>query len=102
MEFDKAQGLKSLVVKWGIPRALLAARLFHAFTILFFVEAGLAAHLGKFYFITIALIALAFIAENQMVRANDLSRVGAAFFTVNGLVGILFLAGTWLDIYLGV
>lgn len=99
--FDQAQGLKSLVVKLGIKKALNVARLFHFFTVICFMASGVFASLGSIYFITIGVIALAFGIEHKMVHANDLSRVNAAFFTVNGLVGIFFLAGTLLDLYWG-
>ncbi len=97
-DFDRREGLHSLVVRLGIARALLLARVFHAFTILLFVAFGLLAHATWPYYATVGLIAGLLAYEHSLVKADDLSRVNAAFFTVNGFISLIFLAGVTLAI----
>lgn len=99
-DFDKKNKVGSLVVKWGPPKALSAARYFHALSVLFFMGMGLWAPLGATYFVTVALIGVFLIWEHTLIKPNDLSRIDAAFFTMNGLVSVFYLAGVFLDQYL--
>lgn len=96
-EFDRKAKLKSLVVKWGIPKSLWAARLFHLATVLLFALLGWITGLNFIYGITLLAIALFLIYEHSLVKANDLSQINMAFFTVNGFVGMIFLAGVILE-----
>jgi 4-hydroxybenzoate polyprenyltransferase len=97
-DFDRGAGLHSLVVRLGISRALWAARLFHVGTIALFLLFGRALNLRWTYEATVAAIALLLAYEHSLVSAKDLSRVNAAFFNVNGLISLLFLAGVALSI----
>lgn len=97
-QFDRNHGLHSLVVRWGIPKALKAARLFHGMTLILLFLFGRLLELGWIYNLTLLMIALLFLYEHSLVRANDLSRVNAAFFNMNGFVSLLFLGGIILSI----
>lgn len=97
-DFDRGEGLHSLVVRFGIGRALILARLFHAATISLFVAFGLLLHAPWPYFATVGLIAGLLAYEHSLVKADDLSRINAAFFTVNGYISLIFLAGVALAI----
>jgi 4-hydroxybenzoate polyprenyltransferase len=93
-EFDRREGLFSLPASLGIARALHAARLFHVLMLaaLFLLARSFA--MGPAAWAGLAVTALLLLWEHRLVRADDLSRVDAAFFTVNGWIGVLFL-GFW-------
>jgi 4-hydroxybenzoate polyprenyltransferase len=97
-DFDRRSGLHSLVVRWGVGRALLLARLFHLATIAHFVAFGGILHLGWPYHLSLFVIALLLVYEHSLVSEKDLSRINAAFFNVNGFISLLFLAGVVLSI----
>ncbi len=99
VEFDKKSKLKSLVVRLGVPRALQAARFFHLIAFLFFAFTGFYLGLSWIYFSTVILMGAALFYEHTLVSQDDLSKINAAFFNVNGFIGILYLAGTLLEIY---
>ncbi len=101
-DFDREQGLHSLVVRLGVTRALLCARLFHATTLILFFAFGAITHLGWIYNSSLTLIAALLVYEHSLVSAKDLSRVNAAFFNVNGFISLLFFAGVALSLPLGV
>ena len=76
---------------FGIRSALGIARLFHVVTVLLLLWMVVAFGLGKIAVAGVAFVALLLIYEHSLVRHNDLSKVNAAFFTMNGLVSMAFL-----------
>ena len=86
---DRADGLFSLPARLGAGPALWIARAAHAATVVLLVALMPTAGLSWLYGIGAAAVALLLLIENAMVRANDLSRVNLAFFTVNGIVSLL-------------
>jgi len=98
--FDRRTGLQSLVTKLGIGGALWAARAAHLAAVGLLAALGLVAdRLGVVYFAGLAVAALSILAEHAMVRADDLSRVSVAFFTMNGIVSLVLCAATLADVY---
>lgn len=97
-EFDRRQGLHSIPAWLGIAGALRLARLFHVAAVALFAATGWSAGLGVIYYITVGMIAILLIIEHSLVRADDLSRVNAAFFTVNGWVSVGFLIGLFVNL----
>lgn len=97
-EFDKALGLHSMVVKFGIPLSLQIARFMHAASFLFFLAAGIAAGLHWPYFAGLALMGALFVYQHSLLKPHDLSRVDAAFFKANGLISLIFLAAVYLGL----
>ncbi len=97
-EFDKKEGLHSLVVKWGIPKAFAFARLMHVLSILLLIFFGIATHLRGVYFAGIFLMGGLFFYEHTRVKPNDLTQINAAFFTANGLISILFLISVGVSV----
>ncbi|MFX9699920.1 hypothetical protein ABTP10_19430, partial [Acinetobacter baumannii] len=61
------------------------------------IGVGLLCHLGAFYWVGFALVTGMLIYEHSIVKPNDLSRVNAAFFTINGVVSILMFCSILLD-----
>jgi 4-hydroxybenzoate polyprenyltransferase len=92
--FDREAGLHSLPARIGVRRALIAARVFHVAAIAFLLAVHLLAALHPIYLAGIAAIAGLLIYEHSLVRADDLSRVDAAFFTLNGWISVGYLAVT--------
>jgi 4-hydroxybenzoate polyprenyltransferase len=90
--FDRSQGLRSAVVRLGEPRAILLAKLLHGATIPALAIFGWSAGFGAWYFVGLAAAAGILAYEHQLVRPGDLSRLDAAFFTMNGVMSVtLFL-----------
>jgi len=89
-EFDLREGLFSLPRRFGMSGALWIARLFHLIMVACLVLLSISFGLGALSWAGIAAIVLLLLYEHRLVRADDLSRVDAAFFTVNGYVSVLF------------
>jgi 4-hydroxybenzoate polyprenyltransferase len=99
-EFDCATGLFSLPRLCGIKGALLAARVLHALMIVSLLMLVWQLHLGVLALAGVGAVTLLLIYEHGLVKANDLSRVNAAFFTMNGWVSVLFFVFWAADVIL--
>jgi len=93
-EFDRREGLHSIPARFGIAKALAVARGFHVLALGGMAAVGFAAALHPVYWVGMAGIAAFLLWQHRLVRANDLSRVGVAFFNANGAVSVLYLAVT--------
>jgi 4-hydroxybenzoate polyprenyltransferase len=91
-DFDRAQGLHSLPARLGVARALRIARALHVLALLFLLSLWWLLPLHAVYLAGVAAVALLFAYEHSLVRADDLSRVDAAFFAVNGWISVGYLA----------
>jgi 4-hydroxybenzoate polyprenyltransferase len=96
-QFDRQAGLHSIPARFGVARALLAAKLAHATTIALLVATWWRAELGWIYLAAIGVAAVLLVHEHRLVAPDDLSRVDMAFFTLNGWVGVGLFAGLVLD-----
>jgi 4-hydroxybenzoate polyprenyltransferase len=90
VEFDHRHSLHSIPVRFGIPRALVFARVAHALAIVFLLVVALVEPLHPAYLAGLAIVAALFVYEHSLVTAHDLSKIDAAFFTVNGWIGVLY------------
>jgi len=91
-DFDRAEGLHSIPRKFGIPRSLWISRLFHAGAFSALVALYLTTNLGALALVGVIGTGALLIYQHTLVRASDLSRLNAAFFTTNAFVSvILFL-----------
>jgi 4-hydroxybenzoate polyprenyltransferase len=95
--FDRAQGLRSAVVRLGERRAILLAKLLHGVTIPALALFGWGAGFGAWYFAGLVVAAGILAYEHQLVRPGDLSRLDAAFFTMNGVMSVTVFAFALLD-----
>jgi 4-hydroxybenzoate polyprenyltransferase len=91
VEFDQKAGLHSMVRRLGVSRALGFAKILHAAFLVLLFAFGFLAHLGPIFSVAAALIGAFLVYEHALVRADDLRRVNAAFFTVNGAISVFFL-----------
>jgi 4-hydroxybenzoate polyprenyltransferase len=98
-EFDCREGLFSLPRRLGIAGALLLSRLMHAVMVACLFALVWAFHLGPVAIAGVAAVTALLIYEQSLVKAHDLSRVDAAFFTVNGYVSVLFFVFWAVDIF---
>ena len=86
--FDRAEGLRSAVVRLGESRAILLAKLLHGVTIPALAVSGYGAGFGLWYYVGLVVAAVILAYEHQLVRPGDLSRLDAAFFTMNGVMSV--------------
>ena len=91
VEFDRKHALHSIPARFGIPHALLLARAAHVIAIACLLSVSFVEPLHWSYFAGLGLIAALFLYEHSLVKADDLSKIDAAFFTVNGWIGVLYL-----------
>jgi 4-hydroxybenzoate polyprenyltransferase len=91
IEFDRGEGLHSVPAALGAHGALLVSRILHTLSVGSFVLLGLLfPEFGLLYFVGVAVIAGMLLYEQSLVRADDFSRIDAAFFNVNGAISLLF------------
>lgn len=88
-EFDKKAGLRSIPARFGIARSLWMARLFHFQAWFVLVVLFISSGLGVVALIGVGLVAALLVYQHKLVKANDLSRMNAAFFTTNAFVSVI-------------
>lgn len=98
-EFDRRMGLYSLPSRLGRASALRISRLVHAIAIVLFAAVALTSSLGVWYALAVAAAGCMLVWEQSIVSPNDLSRLNAAFFTANGWVSVLIMAGGLADLF---
>lgn len=91
-EFDRKAGLQSIPARFGIARSLWIARLFHFQAFIVLLLLYLVSELGVIALIGVGAVALLLVYQHTLVKANDLSRMNAAFFTTNAFVSIILFA----------
>ena len=96
-EFDRREGLHSLVVRLGVPGALLLAQGLHLVMFLFLAAFGIIAGLGNIYYASLILVLGALVHEHRVARRLDLQAINDAFFTSNAIVGLVFVTATLAD-----
>jgi 4-hydroxybenzoate polyprenyltransferase len=89
-DFDRDHGLHSVPRYLGIHAALWVARVFHLVMLGLLVALVLAFGLGKLAFVGVAAVAVLLAYEHSLVRHDDLSKLNAAFFTMNGVISVVF------------
>ena len=88
--FDQQAGLHSVPRYFGISASLWVARAFHVVMLLLLIALVLAFGLGKVSGLGVAVVALLLAYEHSLVKAHDLSKLNAAFFTMNGVISVVF------------
>jgi 4-hydroxybenzoate polyprenyltransferase len=95
--FDRDEGLRSAVVRLGERRAILLAKLLHGLTVPALALFGWGAGFGGWYFAGLVVAAAILAYEHQLVHPGDLSRLDAAFFTMNGVMSVTVFAFALID-----
>ena len=100
LEHDRAEGLRSWAVRFGERGVFAGARLHHAGTVALLGLAGTGLGVGLSYWLGVAAVAGLLLYEHSLIRPGDLRRLDAAFFTVNGLISMVFLGFVLVDVLL--
>jgi len=95
--FDRAHGLRSAVVRLGERRAILLAKLLHGVTVPALALFGWGAGFGAWYFAGLVVAAGILAYEHRLVRPDDLTRLDAAFFTMNGVMSVTVFTFALID-----
>jgi len=95
-DFDRREGIRSLVVNLGIARSLRLAQLLHLLTFAALIGFGVAAKLGALYYWSMPLIAVALFYEHKIDKL-DLGGINRAFFQSNAFVSAVFLVAVCAD-----
>ena len=98
LDFDRAHGLRSIPVRFGVPVSLAISRAMHVIAVACLIALAFVAPLGRVYLAGVAAVAAMLVYEQSLVRADDLSQVKRAF-DLNGYVGILYLLVLGVSLY---
>ena len=98
VETDRRDDLGSVPAKWGIAAALYGSRASHVVVTALFAWFGILTGAGGIWWLGLVVVAGAFFYEHSLLKPTDLSRLGRAFFTVNGFVGIALFCFALLDL----
>ncbi|MDH3998831.1 MAG: putative 4-hydroxybenzoate polyprenyltransferase [Desulfuromonadales bacterium] len=96
-DYDREVGLHSIPVRFGIERSLLIVRVFHVIMVLLLLSLTFSVGLGLIYLIGVLVVTALLIYEHLLVRPDDLSRLDAAFFNMNGYISVTIFAFTLVD-----
>jgi 4-hydroxybenzoate polyprenyltransferase len=98
LDVDRAQGLHSVAARFGPRAAFWTARACHAGTVACLAAAGLGLAVGALYWLGLSAVAALLVYEHALVSPRDWSRLGAAFFTMNGVISVTFFAFVLADV----
>jgi 4-hydroxybenzoate polyprenyltransferase len=98
VDIDREIGVHSVPARYGVPFALWASTIAHVVTFGLFAWYGYLVDFGWPWWVGLAVTALAFAYEHAIVKPSDLSRVNRAFFTANGIVGIVLFVFALIDL----
>jgi 4-hydroxybenzoate polyprenyltransferase len=99
-DFDRQAGLHSLPRYFGIPAALRMARVFHLLMVGLLIAVLLVFGMGRVAALGVLAVVLLLLYEHSLVEPNDLSKLNAAFFTMNGVISVVFLVFLAADFWL--
>ncbi len=100
VEEDRALGVKTIPVRFGVKTALTVSTALHLLTITLLAVTGVAFQLAWPYWAGVTVAAALLLYEHSLVRPQDLSKLNTAFFTVNGLISVLVFAAAFASLYL--
>ena len=99
-EFDRKQGLHSMVVRYGVPASLRLAQGMHAILLLCLLGFGLVSNLGWIYYLSLLAVAGALFYEHRAAASLDLAGINRAFFQSNAFVSVIFVLAVGMDVLL--
>jgi 4-hydroxybenzoate polyprenyltransferase len=98
LDHDRAEGLHSWAVRFGERGVFIGARALHSGTVALLALAGWGLDVSLFYWLGVAATAALLAYEHSIVRPGDLRRLDAAFFTLNGVISVVFFVFVALDV----
>jgi 4-hydroxybenzoate polyprenyltransferase len=99
-EFDRQQGLHSMVVRYGVPASLRLAQGMHVILLLCLLGFGLVSDLGWIYYLSLLAVAGALFYEHRAAANLDLIAINRAFFQSNAFVSLVFVVAVGMDVWL--
>ena len=97
LDVDRREGLHSWATRWGVRETFFGAAVLHVATVVLLVIAGLGLPVGLLYWVGVGAVAALLLYEHSLIRPDDLRRLDAAFFTVNGVISVAFFAFVLAD-----
>lgn len=101
LDFDRERGLYSIPSRFGVERSLQLVRVFHVVMVVLLLALLWVPGLGLIYFTGVVAVTGLLVYEHKLVRPDDLSRLDAAFFNMNGYISVLIFCFTLADALLG-
>ena len=98
LDHDRTEGLHSWAVRFGERGVFIGARAFHTGAVLLFAAAGIGLDVSLLYWLGVVATAALLVYEHSLVRPGDLRRLDAAFFTMNGVISVVFFVFVALDV----
>jgi len=98
LDIDRREGLHSWATRFGVRGVFVGARVFHVLTVAALAVAGLGLSVGWAYWAGVAVVAALLAYEHSIVRPDDLRRLDAAFFTMNGVISVAFFVFVLIDV----
>ena len=100
VEFDSKEGLHSIPAIFGVQRGLEISSFLHILAPIFFITVGVVMSMSWIYYVGVAIAIVLLFRQHLIVSANDLSKIGIAFFDLNGYLSILLFVFSILDLIL--
>ena len=97
LEFDREKGLHSIPARLGVKRSILLVRAFHVMMVFLLLLLLIGTGLGWIYFLGVVVVSAMLVYEHLLVREDDLSRLDAAFFNMNGYISVTIFLFTLID-----
>ena len=101
LEFDRERGLHSIPARLGVERSIWLVRLFHLMMVFLLLILMVGTELGWIYFCGVLVVAGLLVYEHLLVRPDDLSKIDAAFFNMNGYISVTIFLFTLVDALVG-
>jgi len=98
-DFDRQQGLHSMVVRFGVPASLRIAQLMHGALLICLLGFGLTSNLGWIYYLALLAVTGALYYEHRAAASLDLSAINQAFFQSNAFVSLVFVLAVGTDVF---
>ncbi|CAA7601741.1 UbiA prenyltransferase family [Acididesulfobacillus acetoxydans] len=100
IEFDRKKGLKSIPAVFGLKRGFEISALLHVAAPLLFIMVGVVLHLHVLYYLGVAVAVILLFRQHRLVSVDNLSKVGIAFFNLNGYLSVLMFVFSLADVLL--
>jgi 4-hydroxybenzoate polyprenyltransferase len=100
LKFDRTHGIHSIPARFGVHGAIRAAGVLHVMTVVLLASLAWILDLSSWYLVGIGGIGLVLIYEHRLVKPDDLNKLGKAFFDMNAVVSVMYLASAALGVFL--
>jgi len=100
VEFDRREGLNSIPAIFGLRRGLEISAFLHTIAPIFFILVGVVMSMGWLYYVGVVIAIVLLFRQHRLVSADDFSKIGVAFFDLNGYLSILLFVFSIMDLIL--